>query len=68
MKVIIADDHTIVRSGLKHMLELQYPDGLWSGGPSLNMFINQGVYCEWQLDADALLWRVVSYMPGSGGA
>ncbi len=26
MKVLIADDHSIVRSGLRHMLELEFPD------------------------------------------
>lgn len=26
MKILIADDHTIVRSGLKHILEAEFPD------------------------------------------
>jgi DNA-binding NarL/FixJ family response regulator len=50
MKVIIADDHTIVRSGLKHMLELQYPD----------VVVGEATTCRELLDAvRSAPWDVV---------
>jgi two-component system invasion response regulator UvrY len=50
MKILIADDHMIVRSGLKHILELEFPD----------VVIGEATNCAELLDkVKAARWDVV---------
>lgn len=49
MKILIADDHTIVRSGLKHILELEFPQVLIGEATSCAELLQRAHTARWDV-------------------
>lgn len=49
MKILIADDHMIVRSGLKHILELEFPDVVIGEATTCAEVLNKVKAARWDV-------------------
>ncbi|MBI2569844.1 MAG: response regulator transcription factor [Candidatus Schekmanbacteria bacterium] len=49
MKILIADDHKIVRSGLKHILDLEFPDVVIGEATTCAELLNKVKAAQWDV-------------------
>ncbi len=61
LKVLIADDHEIVRRGLKHILQEEFPFALIEEAFDTDSLVNKALANEWSIIVSDLA------MPGGGG-
>ena len=61
LKVLIADDHEIVRRGLKHILREEFPFALIEEASDTDSLVNKALANEWSIIVSDLA------MPGGGG-
>ena len=61
LKVLIADDHEIVRNGITQIIQEEFPDAIISEAVDTNSLVNQALENKWDIIVSDLS------MPGGGG-
>src|SRR5688500_5826272 len=61
LKVLIADDHKIVRNGIRQVIQEEFPDAIIGEAVDTDSLVNQALENKWEIIVSDLS------MPGGGG-